>query len=174
MFGLDELAFCFTKVLNTPIDSKIINILVKANTIYFCGRNNGVAEEIALKTNEITRKKSGYLEGTYAVHGIEEVLKKQDVIVVFDPFQSEEDKFYTTLVERAGIEVIAISTRQTKFKTILIPESRSYQNYLELAMGWNLLVETGIHLGIDLDKPERARKVGNEYIPSIYTAIKID
>ena len=47
---------------------------------YFSGRNNGVAEEITLKTNEITRKKSSYLEGTYAVHGIEEVLGKQDVI----------------------------------------------------------------------------------------------
>jgi len=34
--------------------------------------NNGVAEELALKTNEITRKKSAFLEGTFAVHGIEE------------------------------------------------------------------------------------------------------
>ena len=167
MFGLDELSYLFTKTLETPISQDIINVIANANTIYFAGRNNGVAEEIALKTNEITRKKSGYLEGTYAVHGIEEVLKKQDVIVVFDPFPSEEDKFYTTLVEGAGIEVIAISTHKTKFKTLIIPESRNFQNYLELAMGWNLLVETGIHLGIDLDKPERARKVGNEYIPTV-------
>ena len=29
----------------------------------------------------------------------------------------------------------------------------------------NILVETGISLGIDLDKPERARKIGNEYVP---------
>ena len=32
-----------------------------------------------------------------------------------------------------------------------------------MAAGWNVLVETGIRLGVDLDKPERARKVGNEF-----------
>jgi glucosamine--fructose-6-phosphate aminotransferase (isomerizing) len=36
--------------------------------------------------------------------------------------------------------------------------------YLELAAGWNLLVEVGVQTGIDLDKPVRARKVGNEFI----------
>jgi len=35
---------------------------------------------------------------------------------------------------------------------------------VELAAGWNILVETGIALGINLDKAERARKVGNEFI----------
>jgi glucosamine--fructose-6-phosphate aminotransferase (isomerizing) len=33
-----------------------------------------------------------------------------------------------------------------------------------LAAGWNLLVEIGLALQIDLDKPTRARKVGNELI----------
>ncbi len=46
----------------------------RRRSIYFAGRNNGVAEELTLKTNEITHKKSDYLEGTYAVHGIEEVM----------------------------------------------------------------------------------------------------
>jgi glucosamine--fructose-6-phosphate aminotransferase (isomerizing) len=163
MVGLDEMAEQFSKTLKTEIDPEIVHIMTNASIIYFAGRNNGVAEEIALKTNEITRKKSGYLEGTYAVHGIEEVLIKKDVLVVFDPFEGEEEKFYKTLVEGAGIEVIAISIRPTVFKTILIPESKLYQNYMELAMGWNLLIETGNQLGIDLDNTIRARKVGNEY-----------
>ena len=30
--------------------------------------------------------------------------------------------------------------------------------------GWNLLVHLGIHLGCDLDKPRRARKIGNEVV----------
>ena len=33
----------------------------------------------------------------------------------------------------------------------------------EMAAGWNLLVETGLRLGVNIDKPERARKVGNEF-----------
>ena len=34
---------------------------------------------------------------------------------------------------------------------------------VQLAAGWNLLVEAGLKLGINIDKPERARKVGNEF-----------
>ena len=33
-----------------------------------------------------------------------------------------------------------------------------------MAAGWNLLVEVGMQLGINLDKPQRARKVGNEFV----------
>ena len=46
--------------------------------------------------------------------------------------------------------------RQTK-------DAGELSNYVYLAAGWNLLVEIGITLGIDLDKPTRARKVGNEF-----------
>ncbi len=49
--------------------------------IYFAGRNNGVAEELTLKTNEITHKKSDYLEGTFSVHGIEETMRPEEVVV---------------------------------------------------------------------------------------------
>ena len=70
------------------ITEKIAN----AGTIYFAGRNDGVAEELTLKTNEITRKKSDFLEGTYAVHGIEEVMNSDDVVVLINPFKSELEK----------------------------------------------------------------------------------
>jgi glucosamine--fructose-6-phosphate aminotransferase (isomerizing) len=33
-----------------------------------------------------------------------------------------------------------------------------------LCAGWNLLMEIGMALEINLDKPERARKVGNELV----------
>jgi glucosamine--fructose-6-phosphate aminotransferase (isomerizing) len=61
------------------------------------------------------------------------------------------------------LEIIAISTRKTAFPTVVIPEAGNFQSYVEITAGWNLLVEIGIGLGIDLDKPERARKVGNIY-----------
>jgi glucosamine--fructose-6-phosphate aminotransferase (isomerizing) len=32
-----------------------------------------------------------------------------------------------------------------------------------MAAGWNVLVEAGLALGVNLDKPLRARKVGNEF-----------
>lgn len=151
------------EVLKMEIDEELIKKVANAGTIYFAGRNNGVAEELTLKTNEITRKKSDYLEGTYAAHGIEEVQSSDDVIIVIDPFEDEEEKFKECLVDGVGLTIMAISHRETSFPTIKIPKVEHYQNYLELAAGWNVLVETGITLGVEIDKPQRARKVGNEF-----------
>ncbi len=152
------------QVLEAEIDPALIQKIAKAPTVYFAGRNNGVAEEITLKTNEITHKKSDYLEGTYAVHGIEEVMTAKDVVLVFDPFPAEIEKFQTTLVEGVGMTVIAIAAEETILPTIRIPRVEGYWNVLQLLAGWNILVQVGVGLGINLDKAERARKIGNEFL----------
>jgi len=154
--GLKEAGDRVEEVLTQEIDPEIISRIANAGTIYFAGRNNGVAEELTLKTNEITRKKSDFLEGTYAAHGIEEVMNAEDVIIVIDPFEEEEEKFMECLAGGVGTALIAISSRKTSFPyNMTIPEAGAYQNYVELAAGWNLLVETGLALGIDLDKPRK-------------------
>jgi len=160
--GLRELADAFDSVLTLSIDPELVASAASADTIYFAGYNDGVAEELTLKTNEITRRKSDYLEGTYAVHGIEEVMDSSDVVVVVDPIPEEIDKFREVLVEGVGLTVVAIADRDTPLPTIRIPRVEYGAAYLQLAAGWNLLVEIGLHLGINLDKPVRARKVGNE------------
>lgn len=165
MEGLEDLANQVEKALTLKIDDEIVSAMKNASVIYFAGRNNGVAEELALKINEITRKKSDFLEGTYAVHGIEEVMDKNELVIIVEPFESEEEKFKECLVDGVNMNVVAISTRETQFPTIRIPDGKEYKEYVELAAGWNVLVEIGIALGIDLDKPTRARKVGNEYLP---------
>ncbi len=164
--SLDNLAEAGNAVkaaLEIEISSEIIEKIADAGTIYFAGRNNGVAEELTLKTNEITHKKSDFLEGTYAVHGIEEVMDNNDIVIVIDPFEDEEEKFEECLSDGVGLSIIAVSSRNTRFPTIRIPEIGYFQNYVELAAGWNILVETGLSLEINLDKAERARKVGNEF-----------
>ena len=163
MKGLNELAGQVSEAMTVKIDSSLSNTIKDADVIYFAGRNTGVAEELTLKTNEITRKKSEFLEGTYGVHGIEEVMDSNEVLIWINPFPDEIDKFDECLVKGVGMNIIAIAPRETKFPTIIIPDGGKYSDYVELAGGWNLLVETGISLGIDLDKPVRARKVGNEY-----------
>ena len=156
-------------VLKQVIPAHITERLAASPVLYFAGRNNGVAEELTLKTNEIARKRSVYLEGSYAVHGIEEVMTDRDTVVVIDPFEEEEEKFETVLTKGVGLEVIAIASRETRFTTIRIPDLGSMgvgpdcASYVQLAAGWNLLVETGLALGVNLDRPERARKVGNEF-----------
>lgn len=160
---LAELSEKFELALSVRIPDSFIDKIINAEIIYFAGRNNGVAEELTLKTNEIIRKRSDFLEGTYAVHGIEEVMDKNDVLILVDPFEQVEKKFQQYLAKGVGLEIISISPRQGIFPTIVIPEMKHFDSYLYLAAGWNLLVECGIKLEIDMDKPQRARKIGNEF-----------
>jgi len=160
---LDGAADKVHAALTARIDPGIVRALANAPTIYFAGYNDGVAEELTLKTNEIARKKSDFLEGTYAVHGIEEVMDPRDVVVVIDPIEADAEKFQKVLVDGVGLTVVAISAVDTPFATIVVPNAGEMNPYVLLAAGWNLLVEIGLWLEVDLDKPERARKVGNEF-----------
>ncbi len=163
MPDLARLADLLAQVMEAAIPEPIAAALTKAKVLYWAGRNNGVAEELALKTNEITHKKSDFLEGTYAVHGIEEIMRTDEAVIVVDPFPQEEEKFQEVLEKGVGLPVIAIAARDTRFATLRIPSYDDFSPYLQLAAGWNLLVEIGVRLGIDLDRAERARKVGNEF-----------
>jgi glutamine---fructose-6-phosphate transaminase (isomerizing) len=161
---LAPMADAVEAALTMAIDPDITEAIANAGTIYFAGKNDGVAEELTLKTNEITRKKSDYLEGTYAVHGIEEVMNADDVVILVNPFAAELDKIKETLVDGVGMKVFAVSDQDTIFPTIKIADVGELSNFVYLAAGWNILVEVGIRLGIDLDHPVRARKVGNEFV----------
>lgn len=152
------------EVLQAEIDPELVKTTAAADVIYFAGRNDGVAEELTLKTNEITRKKSDFLEGTYAVHGIEEVMNPTEVVIAVEPFAEEVQKFKEVLVEGVGMPVIAIASEETIFPTIRIPKVAGYESVLQLLAGWNVLVSVGVASGINLDKPTRARKVGNEFL----------
>ena len=84
-------------------------------------------------------------------------------MIWIDPYKNSEAKFAEVLTENIGVEIIAISSRETQFSTLRIPDAGDLSPFVQMAAGWNLLVETGLKLGIDIDKPERARKVGNEF-----------
>lgn len=157
-----KLAEAARKCLTMKIDTKLVAKLAKANILHWAGRNTGVAEELTLKTNEITRKRSAYLEGTYAVHGIEEVMSREDAVIVVEPFAEEEEKFAEVLVKGVGCTVVAIASRKTRFPTVRIPALKGLDCYLRLMAGWNLLVEIGCARKVNMDKTVRARKVGNE------------
>jgi glutamine---fructose-6-phosphate transaminase (isomerizing) len=152
------------QVLTMSINPAIIKAAANAPTIYFAGYNDGVAEELTLKTNEITRKKSDFLEGTYTVHGIEEVMEPNDIVFVVDPIEQEIEKFQEVLVKGVGLKVVAIADHDTSLTTIKVPAAGELSQYVYLCAGWNILVDVGLALKIDLDKPTRARKVGNELI----------
>lgn len=152
------------KALTLIVPEDIVSCAVNAPTIYFAGYNDGVAEELTLKTNEITRKKSDFLEGTYAAHGIEEVMSPDDIVFIVDPIEAEIEKYQEVLTKGVGLKVVAISDHDTPFTTIKVPSAGELNQYVFLCAGWNILVDIGLAIGIDLDKPKRARKVGNELV----------
>ena len=161
--NLDKLADAFEEALAVDIPAELTEAIGGAETVYFAGRNNGLAEELAVKVNEIVRKKSDYLEGTSYMHGIQEVMSAKDVVILIDPYSSELEKTREIMIDQVGLKVFAIATEDTIFPTIKVADLGDLTNYLYLAAGWNVLVEAGISLGIDLDKAERAQKVGNVF-----------
>lgn len=156
--GLDEKLLA---ALSMPIPLEIVEAATNARLICFAGYNDGVAEELTLKVNEITRKSSDFLEGTYVLHGVEDSLCDRDVIFVVEPIVEELPKFKQRLVDTVALKMFTISTGPTGLPGIVVPDAGAMNPFVFLAAGWNLLVEVGLALGVDLDKPQLARKVGN-------------
>ena len=141
MPSMDDLARAVQTALTMPIDREIVERVARAPVIHFAGRNDGVAEELTLKTNEITRRRSDYLEGTYAVHGIEEVMSPDDVVIAIEPFPEEDAAFDKALRQGVGIDIVALASRSTPFTSVSLPDGGELSGIVQLAAGWNLLVE---------------------------------
>lgn len=157
-------ADAFDEIFAQEIDPEFINRLTAARILFFAGVNDGVAEELTLKTNEICSKPSAFFEGTYCYHGPEEVMTSRDVIVFVNPFESEDANTAKIFQREVGCTVLCISSRPTSFPTIRIPSVPDFDWLLRLAAGWRLLIATGNALGNDVDHPRRARKVGNPIV----------
>ena len=86
------------------------------------------------------------------------------MVLVFDPFPAEIEKFKTTLVDGVGMTVIAMAAEETILPTIRIPRVEGYWSVLQLLAGWNILVQVGVAWGSTSTRPQRARKIGNEFL----------
>lgn len=161
---LNALADAVEEALTVSVDPAITKAVAGAESVYVGGRNDGAAEELSVKVNEIVRKKSGFLEGTSYMHGAQEVMNPEDVVILIDPYKSELEKTKEVLIGEAGLKVFAVATEETIFPTVKVKAVDGLTNYPLMAAGWNILVEAGISLGINLDEAERARKVGNVFI----------
>jgi glutamine---fructose-6-phosphate transaminase (isomerizing) len=161
--GLHETGKTFEESLSQDISPKLVKLTAEAPFIYFAGWNNGVAEELSLKAGELLRKKTRYLDGTLLLHGIEEIMDRGELVVLIDPYEEEEAIIRKRLEENIGVNVIAISERQTIFPGIPVAEAPGFECYIQMAAVWNLLVKASLMLGLDIDHPARVKKVGNVY-----------
>lgn len=161
--GLDHAARIFKKALLLSISDELINKVINAPFIYFSGWNNGVAEELSLKSGEIIRKNSRFLDGTLLLHGIEEIMNPGELIVLVDPDESDERLIKMRIEDAIGVQIIAISERKTLFPTLRIPSAKGFECYIQMAAAWNLITSAAIVMDIDIDNPVRVKKVGNAF-----------
>ena len=148
--------------INANVPSNMANSLANASSLYFIGRTTGVADEITLKAHEIARKSAFFYPDTHIVHGIEESIESNPM-VLFEP-----DKFkkfigdFTSFSKRINGTLFGIDSHKI-IEGIKIKSTPFFENYCLLAGGWGLLINIAKKLKIDIDNPKKALKVGNPY-----------
>ena len=148
--------------INATVPNNMIDALAKASSIYFIGRKTGVADEIALKSHEIARKNAFFYPDTHIVHGIEESIESNP-IVLFEPskFKNFINDF-RDFSKRIKGNLYGIDSKRL-IEGVKIRSTPYFENYCLLAAGWGLLRSIAKRLRINIDKPKKALKVGNPY-----------
>ena len=140
----------------------MLNALANASSLYFAGRTTGVADEITLKAHEIARKNAVFYPDTHIVHGIEESIKPNPIIL-FEP--SKFRNFigdFKSFAKRTNCKLFGIDSKKV-IEGIKIKSALYFEDYCLLAGGWGLLRSVAKKLSINIDKPKKALKVGNPY-----------
>ena len=104
------------------------------------------------------------LEGTYAVHGIEEIMRPDEVVVVIDPFAAEIEKFKTTLVDGVGMTVIAVAAEERRFRRSAFRRVEGTRRRCNCWPDGTSSSRWEWRWGSTLTRSVRARKIGNEFI----------
>lgn len=150
------------KNINAKLDENLLQSLVSSQHYYMVGLENGVAEEITLKSYEISRKMALFFPDTHIVHGPEEGID-EGCAIIFDPeslqnYLPDFDKF----ASKTNTILVGISS-DNLVPGLNIEVNGLFKNYCLLAGGWGLLRNIGNKLGIDIDHPVKASKVGNPF-----------
>ena len=150
--------------INIQLPEFMLEALSKADSMYFAGMDTGVCDEIALKTHEIARKNAYFYPDTHIVHGIEESIESNPIIL-FEPskFKNFINDF-KSFSERTGCGLFGVDSRDNSgVDTVKIKSNRIFNNYCLLAGGWGVLRNVANELKVDMDRPKKAVKVGNPY-----------
>ncbi len=121
-----------------------------AKRLFWCGGEDGLADELALKTAETTGLPGFACPGTMALHGVEELWMEGDVVL--DLGLGAEDA--ADLARRAAATPAKVQRLAALAEDDWAPLDR-------LCGGWMLLAALAAVVGRDPAVPLRARKVGN-------------
>lgn len=150
------------KNLNLSIDSRLVLAIAGAQTVYFVGGSTGIGEEVALKFNELAKKKSKFIPGTQILHGSEEVIEKGDVVFLLfaEKYRDYADRF-KQMKEKTGCFFVTVGQNWPISDVDARLELVSgYKPYCYLAYFWNILTKYALLRGYSLDKADKIAKVG--------------
>lgn len=157
-----NISFSRSDLARSDLIKDLLEALTKSEHYFIVGLENGVAEEITLKTYEIARKLAFYYPDTHIVHGPEEAIE-EGVAVIFEPSQFETylDDF-KKFSEKTNVTLVGIDDKKL-IPGLEVKVNETFKNYCLLAGGWGLLRNVANKLGIDIDHPVKASKVGNPF-----------
>ena len=159
---LTKTALAIRNNVNVTLDKDTLATLVESNNYFMVGLDNGVAEEITLKSYEIARKMALFYPDTHIVHGVEEAIEG-NCAVIFRPSAFKEYlSDFQTFSDKTNCQLIGIDN-QGSLIGVGVDINETFSNYCLLAAGWGLLRSVGNELQLDIDHPEKASKVGNPY-----------
>ncbi|HBQ50706.1 hypothetical protein A3B42_00835 [Candidatus Daviesbacteria bacterium RIFCSPLOWO2_01_FULL_38_10] len=150
------------KNINAKVDEQLLQALVDAQHYFMVGLENGVAEEITLKSYEISRKMALFYPDTHIVHGPEEGID-EGCAIIFDP-QSLQDYIpdFEKFAPKTHATLIGVGN-DNLIPGLKVELNEAFRNYCLLSGGWGLLRNIAKKMGIDIDHPVKASKVGNPF-----------
>lgn len=150
------------KNISSAIDNRLTLAIAGAQTVYFVGGSTGIGEEVALKFNEIAKKKSKFIPGTQILHGSEEVIEKGDVVFLLfaDKYRDYADRFAEMKLKTGCFFVTIGKNWPISDIEACLELVKGYKPYCYLAYFWNILTKYALLRGYSLDKAEKIAKVG--------------
>lgn len=159
---LNKTADAIKNNIIAAVDESVLEKLVNSQNYYIVGLDNGMAEEITLKSYEIARKMAIYFADTHIVHGVEEAIEG-NCAIIFQPSAFKDYLFdFQKFSDKTDCQLIGIDN-QDFLPGVKIDINETFSNYCLLAAGWGLLRSVGNKLNLDIDHPEKASKVGNPF-----------
>ena len=155
-----EIADAVSETLEAPA----LSIDTETSRIWWCGNDNGVADELMLKCCEALGIASISCGQGLGIHGIHEVLEPTDLVVAIG-VDSRDRETLRSIVSSTGSQFQSWgSNRHDDWK---LPDLGVWAPFSELSAGWRFIDSIAQRLGRDPAYPKRLCKIGNEFSEAV-------
>lgn len=146
--------------VSETLEAQVLPVDLATSRIWWCGNDNGLADELMLKSCEALGIASISCSQGLGIHGIHEVLGPSDLVVAIGVDPRDRDRL-KSVVSATGSQFQSWgSNRHDDWK---LPDLGIWAPFSELSAGWRFIDSFARSLGRDPAYPRRLRKIGNEF-----------